>query len=143
MNSPVAWALVFHVLGFVFWIGGLLAALQVLATHTLERSSDAQRVLSSLETKLLKSIAHPGAAITVMAGIIVVGLQRDYLHQAWLHAKLLLVAVLIGLDLIVTARARAFQAGRIKLERQECVILHAAISLVFLGILVLVMIKPF
>jgi len=143
MNSPVAWALVFHVLGFVFWIGGLLAALQVLATHTLERSSDAQRVLSSLETKLLKSIAHPGAAITVMAGIIVVGLQRDYLHQAWLHVKLLLVAVLIGLDLIVTARARAFQAGRIRLERQECMILHGAISLVFLGILVLVMIKPF
>ena len=37
------------------------------------------------------SAAHPGAAITVIAGIIVVGLQRDYLHQPWLHAKLLLV----------------------------------------------------
>jgi protoporphyrinogen IX oxidase len=127
----------------VFWMGGLLTATQVLATHTLERSPEAQRVLERLETKLLRGVAHPGAAITVVAGILVVGLQPDYLHQAWLHAKLLLVAVLIGLDLIVTARVRAFQAGRIKLERQECRILHGAISLVFLGILILVMIKPF
>ena len=70
-------------------------------------------------------------------------IQPAYLHQGWLHAKLFLVAILIALDLIVHARARAFQAGRIELRRRECKMLHGAISLVFLGILVLVMIKPF
>ena len=143
MNSGVAWALVFHILGVVFWMGGLLVVTQVLAMHTQATAPEARDALTRLETKLLKGIVHPGAAITVLAGIIVVALQPDYLHQNWLHAKLALVAILIALDLIVHFRAKAFHAGRIELQRRECKLLHGAISLVFLGILVLVMIKPF
>ena len=143
MNSPVAWALVFHILGFVFWMGGLLTVTQVLGVHTREQSPEARRVLQSLERKLLNGIAHPGAAITIIAGIIVLVLVPGYLHEGWLHAKLFLVAILIGLDFVVYWRAKEFHAGRIELKRKECMILHGAISLVFLGILILVMIKPF
>ena len=143
MNSPIAWALVFHILGFVFWMGGLLTVTMVLATHTQEKSTDGRLALQNLEVKLLKGIAHPGAAITILAGITVVVLEPAYLHQAWLHAKLFLVAILIGLDFVVYWRAKGFHAGRVELNRKECMILHGAISLVFLGILVLVMVKPF
>ncbi len=116
---------------------------QVLAAHTRETSPEARKALEPLERKLLRSVAHPGAVITVIAGIVVVAIQPDYIHQAWLHAKLLLVAILIGLDLVVTLRARAFHRGEIQLRRGECMALDGAIALVFLGILVLVMIKPF
>ena len=143
MNSPIAWALVFHIVGFVFWMGGLLTVTQVLAAETREQSPDGRRALQNLEVKLLKGITHPGAAITVLAGITVVALEPVYLHQAWLHAKLFLVAILIGLDFVVYWRAKGFHAGRVELKRKECMILHGAISLVFLGILILVMIKPF
>ncbi|HEV2494539.1 MAG TPA: CopD family protein [Terriglobia bacterium] len=143
MNSGVAWALVFHILGIVFWMGGLLVTTQVLAMHVDEESPESRATLAHLETKLLKGVTHPGAAITVLAGIVVVVLQPDYLHQHWLHAKLALVAILIALDLIVYFRTRAFHAGRLDLQRRECKLLHGAISLVFLGILVLVTIKPF
>lgn len=157
MNSGVAWALVFHVLGIVFWMGGLLVTTQVLAMHVDEDSPAAREALKHLETKLLKGVTHPGAAITVLAGIVIVALQPDYLHQHWLHAKLALVGILIALDLIVYFRTRALHeadftviedAGRgarlaLPLDRRTCKLLHGAISLVFLGILVLVMIKPF
>ncbi len=143
MNSPSAWALVFHVVGFVFWIAGLLIVTQVLATHTQERIPEARQVLARLEMKLLKGMAHPGAALTIIAGIVVVAIQPDYLHQPWLHAKLFLVAILTGLHLIIYVRAKAFQAGRIELQRRECKALHGVISLLFLGIVILVMIKPF
>jgi len=56
---------------------------------------------------------------------------------------LLLVVILVALDLRLTFRARAFQNGAIELSRRECMILHGAISLVFLTILILVLIKPF
>lgn len=143
MNSGLAWALVFHILGFVFWMGGLLVVTQVLAMHAEETAPGARDALTRLENKLLKGIIHPGAAITVVAGIVVVALQPDYLHQNWLRAKLSLVAILIALDLIVHFRVKAFHAGRIELQRRECKMLHGAISLIFLVILVLVMIKPF
>ena len=67
----------------------------------------------------------------------------NYLREHWLHAKLLLVVILVALDLRLTFRARAFQEGKIELSRRECMILHGAISLVFLAILILVLIKPF
>jgi putative membrane protein len=143
MNSPVAWALVFHIIGFVFWVGGLLVTTTVLALHTQQESPEARLPLEHLEAKLLKGMAHPGAAITVLAGLTVLWLQPAFLHEHWLHAKLFLVAILIAVDLVVYTRTKAFHKGEIKLERRECMILHGAISLVFLGILILVLIKPF
>ena len=143
MNSPVAWALVFHIIGLVFWIGGLLVTTTVLALHTREASLESPPVLEHLEVKLLTGMAHPGAAITVLAGLTLLWIQPDAFHQHWLHAKLFLVAILIALDLIVYTRAKAFHKGQIKLGRRECMTPHGAISLVFLGIVILVMIKPF
>ena len=143
MNSPTAWALVFHLLGVVFWMAGLLVATQVLSAHVEEKSPEARQALARLETKLMKGVAHPGAAMTVLAGLTVVWIQPSYLHQHWLHAKLSLVAILIGLDLLLTWRLRAFQAGRIELPRWEPKVQHGVVSLLLLLIVILVMIKPF
>jgi hypothetical protein len=79
----------------------------------------------------------------VITGFILVSLEPNYLREHWLHAKLLLVVILVALDLRLTLRARAFQAGNIELSRRECMVLHGAISFVFLAILILVLIKPF
>ncbi len=51
--------------------------------------------------------------------------------------------ILIALDLIAYVRARASEAGRIVLQRRECMALHSGIALVFIGIVILVMVKPF
>jgi putative membrane protein len=143
MNSGVAWALVFHVVGFVLWLGGLLTATQVMASRVLQSSADARSALARLETKLFKGIAHPGAALTVLAGIVVIVIQPAYLQQGWLHAKLFLVAILAALDVIAYVRARASHAGKVEIQRRECMALHGGIALVFIGIVILVMIKPF
>lgn len=143
MNSPIAWALVFHIFGVIFWMAGLLVVTQVLAAHTTEESPEARKAMERMEMKLLNGLAHPGAAITLIAGITVVMIDPTYMQQTWLHAKLSLVAILIGLDFLVYWRVKGFHAGEVKLKRSECMILHGAISLVLLGILILVMIKPF
>ena len=139
----VAWTLVFHIVGLVFWLGSLLVVTQILAIHTEETSPEARATLGRLESKLLKGLAHPGAAIMVITGFILVSLDPNYLREHWLHGKLLLVVILAALDLRLTFRARAFQEGNIELSRRECMVLHGAISLVFLAILILVLIKPF
>jgi len=139
----VAWMLVFHIVGLVFWLGSLLVVTQILGIHTEESSPETRVTLGRLESKLLKGLAHPGAAIMVVTGFLLVSENRGFLHEHWLHAKLLLVVILVALDLRLTFRARAFQQGTVEISRRECMILHGAISLVFLAILVLVLIKPF
>jgi putative membrane protein len=139
----VAWTLVFHIVGLVFWLGTLLVVTQVLAIHTEETAPETRATLSQLESKLLRGLAHPGAAIMVITGFLLVAEDPNYLREHWLHAKLLLVVVLVALDLRLTFRARAFQQGRTELSRRECMMLHGAISLLFLMILILVLLKPF
>jgi len=139
----VAWTLALHLIGLVFWLGSLLVVTQILATHTEETSPETRLTLGRLESKLLKGLAHPGAALMVITGSLLVSEDPHYLREHWLHVKLLLVVILVALDLRVTFRARKFQEGKIDLSRRECMVLHGAISLVFLAILILVLIKPF
>ncbi len=139
----VAWTLVFHLIGLAFWLGSLLVVTHILAFHVEETSDEARATLGRLEMRLLHRLAHPGAAIMVITGVLLVTQDPLYLRERWLHAKLLLVAILIGLDLIVYLRVKAFNAGSIQLRRGECMALHGAIALVFFGILILVLTKPF
>jgi uncharacterized membrane protein len=139
----VAWILVFHLIGLVFWLGSLLVVTHILAIHSEEPSTEARTTLGRLEMKLLTGLAHPGAALMVITGIILIGEKPHYLREHWLYAKLLLVAVLFVLDLRVYFRTTAFLAGRAELRRRECMALHGAISLVFFAILILVLLKPF
>jgi len=139
----IAWILVFHLTGLVFWLGSLLVVTHVLAIHSEEPSAEARAALGRLEMKLFKGMAHPGAAVMVISGIIMIGENPHYLREHWLQAKLLLVALLVILDLRVYFRTTAFLAGRGELQRRECMALHGAISLVFVGILILALLKPF
>jgi protoporphyrinogen IX oxidase len=139
----VAWTLVFHIIGLVFWLGSLLAVTHVMAIHIEAPSVEARATLGRLESKLLRGFAHPGAAIMVITGFILVARESFFLHAYWLHIKLFLVAVLVALDLWVTFRARALQEGRAGLSRGECRALHGTIALVFFGIVILAVVKPF
>lgn len=142
-NDIVAWILVFHLIGMVFWLGALLAVTHILAIHTETLSPEARSALGQLEMKLLNGLAHPGAALMLFTGFILVGQNPQYLREHWLQGKLLLVALMIVLDLRIYFRSKAFLAGSIELHRRECMALHGAISLVFFAILILVLVKPF
>ena len=144
MGTLLAWTLVFHILGIVFWLGSLLVVTHVMATDADADSEEVHEALNRLEGKLFKGIAHPGAIITVISGAILISTNPQYyVHAAWLHAKLFLVIILIVLDVITYIRAKAFHAGKITLQRKECMILHGGIALLFIGVLILVLIRPF
>jgi putative membrane protein len=144
MSTLFAWTLVFHILGIVFWLGSLLVVTHLLAYDADSDSVEVHELLNRAEGKLFKGIAHPGAIITVISGAILISTNPQYyVHAAWLHVKLFLVVILIALDAITYIRAKAFHAGKIRLRRRECMMLHGSIALVFIGILIMVLIKPF
>jgi putative membrane protein len=139
MNSMLLWTLVFHVIGLVFWIGGLLVVVSLFRQLPEEALPEAQVALSQAGTKMLNAMATPGAIITIITGIILIEVVGPpVLQQAWLHAKLSLVLGLLVLHGIVYLRARRVSAGLVQLHRRGWMILHAAISLVFFGILICV-----
>ncbi len=133
----VAWTLVVHVFGLVFWVSGLLATTIVLSRHTQETSELARESLAGLERVFLRGMADPGALFAIFAGIVLIAINRSYyLPARWLHIKLVFVVILIGLHGVVAIRCKAYAAGRITLQRRQVTILLAAIVIVFLLILI-------
>lgn len=136
----IMWTLLFHIVGLVFWIGGLLVATSLLGQHAEENFPEGQAALGQAEMRMLNGMATPGAVITIVTGIILIaGHASFYLHSTWLQSKLILVICLIVLHGIAHVRARKFVAGRLRVPRKNWMILHGAISLVFLGILICVL----
>jgi protoporphyrinogen IX oxidase len=129
--------LVVHVLGLVFWVGGLLVTSMSLTRHTQEVSPEARQALARLERIFLRGLADPGALLTILAGIGMIATNSSYyLHAPWLHLKLTFVALLIGLHGIVAVRTKRFGAGTIQLQRSEARLLVVATLLIFLSILI-------
>jgi putative membrane protein len=129
--------LVGHVMGLVFWVGGLLVTSMALTRHTQETSADARQALARLERIYLRGLADPGALLTILAGAgLIMTNSRYYLHAPWLHIKLTFVLLLIGLHGLVAMRTKAFATGRIELQRSEARMLVLATLFLFLSILI-------
>ena len=144
MSKVLEWSLVFHLLGIVFWLGGLLIVTHLLAADAEAAAEETHQVLGRLEANLFKGIAHPGAAVVIISGLVMIATNPHYyLDQSWLRVKLILVAGLVVLDYITYRRMQAFKAGSAKLQRKQCMALHGAIALLFIGILIMVLIQPF
>jgi protoporphyrinogen IX oxidase len=136
-HRMVAWTLVGHIFGLVLWISGLLMTTVVLIQHSQETSSEARRTLSRMGRICLRGLADPGALLTLLAGIVLVTTNRSYyLHARWLHIKLVLVVVLIGVHAIVAMRNKSLASGRADFQPNHAKILFVAILLVFLLILI-------
>lgn len=143
MNTALNWALAAHVIGVVFWLGGLLVAARIMGVLGAETSPDARKALTALQGKVLKYSVHPGAAIAVIWGIVILVLDPDYLRQTWLHIKLVLVLILIAVDLLLTFRFRAYEAGNASIEPAQSKLFHGSIALLLLLIVILAVVKPF
>ncbi|MGH9518989.1 MAG: hypothetical protein ACRD2D_05040 [Terriglobales bacterium] len=127
-TGAVAWVLVFHMIGMVMWIGGLFLAMAAAGAGAAE-----------LAQRGLRRFAHPGAALMIITGALMMVLLPFVRDAMWLHVKLLLVLLLIVADLLVTARLRkSAPASRARLG-----VYHSAIGILFLGILILALVKPF
>lgn len=139
----VEWIKVFHVLGMVFWIGTLLLASGSMAFYTHDVSEETARALARLQVQLLKGIGHAGAGLMILTGVILVAINPVRLHQAWFHAKMFLVALILVAHFLIYFRAKAIQTGRTKPQAGAWGILHGAVALLVFGILILVLVKPF
>jgi putative membrane protein len=129
--------LVGHVLGLVFWVGGLLVTSMALTRHTQEASADSRQALARLERIYLRGLADPGALLTILAGASLIATNSSYyLHAPWLHIKLTFVLILIGLHGMVAMRTKAFSTGRITMQRREARLLVVATLFLFLSILI-------
>jgi protoporphyrinogen IX oxidase len=134
--------LVFHVFGVVFWVGSLLLITRVMALVPDEVGVAKERIIV-LARRLLVAGANTGAAVTIIFGILAVVAEPGVLARGWLHLKLFLVLLMLLIHLRLYQRIRALEEAPLDATRREFSILHGLVSLLLLGTLMLVFLKPF
>ncbi len=140
------WLKAFHVVFVVTWFAGLFYLPRLFVYHVAARDPVSHERFVIMERRLL-AITHIGGALAVGFGLALlawwIAHAPDYLRQGWLHAKLLLVALLIAYHLSLVALVRDFRLGRNRRSERWFRLYNEAPALVLIGAVVLVVVKPF
>ena len=92
------WLKAFHVIFVVTWFAGLFYLPRLFVYHTVTTDPISLERFVVMERRLF-AIMTLGATLAAVFGISMILAAPGYLHFGWLHAKLTLVAVLIGYHL--------------------------------------------
>lgn len=106
------WIKALHIVAMVSWFAGLFYLPRLFVYHSQSNDQTSLERFCTMERKLYRGIMWPAMVVTLGLGIWLVSFNSDYyLRQGWLHAKLLLVAVLVGYHLFCGALLKRFARG--------------------------------
>ena len=140
------WLKAFHIIFVVTWFAGLFYLPRLFVYHV-----DAQDELSHerfvvMERRLL-GITHIGGGLALLFGLLLLAWwyrqSPSWLLQGWLHAKLLLVALLIGYHYACARLVRRFAERRNQRSARWYRLFNEVPALLLIAIVVLVVVKPF
>ncbi|MGH7923148.1 MAG: CopD family protein [Candidatus Binatus sp.] len=134
--------LALHIFGVIFWLGGLLMITSFLARVPEEVGLPKERFLGAARG-LFESTVNLGAAISIALGILLILMNPSVLRHGWLHAKLLLVAILLFYHVRFYRRIVFLENNPSQSTRKEFRVIHGMVSALLIAILVLTVIKPF
>lgn len=87
--------------------------------------------------------ANIGAVVAIIFGILAILAEPMVLEHGWLHVKILLVLILLAVHIRIYMRINRLQDDASQVTRREFIVLHGIVSALLLGILILVILKPF
>lgn len=133
------WVKVFHVFFVVAWFAGLFYLPRLFVNHAMVVDAATDLQLQSMERKLFRFVT-PIAILAIFSGL---WLWHMGYSGGWLHAKVLLVGVLVIYHFVCGRFITAFAQQRNVKSHIWFRLFNEVPAFVLLAILVLVIIKPF
>jgi putative membrane protein len=137
------WLKALHVIAIIAWMAGMLYLPRLFVYHAeAPKGSIQSETFKIMERRLLKAIINPAMIVTWVLGLVLVW-QGAWWTAGWLHGKLLLVVTLSGLHGIYARRLKEFAADRNTRPARYYRILNEVPTVLMIGIVILVIVKPF
>ncbi len=138
------WIKAFHLIFLVAWFAGLFYIFRLFVYHArFKDNKDMAAAYVLMERKLLTVIMHPAMVLTIIFGFFLVTENPAVILARWFLAKMGLVLVLIGYHLFATVTHRRFAEGDFFLSEKACRMINEIPTLVLIGAVILVVVKPF
>ena len=137
------WIKAFHVVAVIAWMAGMLYLPRLFAYHCeAPKGSPQSETFKVMERRLLKAIINPAMIVTWVLGLILAW-QGDWFSFGWLHAKLALVLGLSALHGFFARWVRVFAEDRNTRPAKFYRIVNEVPTVLMIGIVILVIVKPF
>jgi len=136
------WLKAFHMIAMVTWFAGLFYLPRLFVYHAETADAPGIERFQTMERRLF-ALMSIGASATIALGIIMIAAAPMYLHMAWLHVKLALVALLIAYHFYCYKLMRDFAQRRNIHGSKWYRVFNEIPSLLLIGIVVLAVVKPF
>ena len=133
--------LVAHIYGFMMWTGTLFGSIHILQAHA--KAEEGHRASFLGLEKSIGIAMDIGATLAIVFGLLLIFVPESgtalFKSGGFMHVKLTLVAVLIGLHVIMRRMIVQFKKGNVEMPAP---FLFPAMAILVIGILVMIIMKP-
>jgi protoporphyrinogen IX oxidase len=137
------WVKVLHVLAVISWMAAMLYLPRLFVYHAgAAPGSEMSETFKIMERRLLKAIMTPAMAVSWLAGLWL-AYEAAFWKAGWFHGKLLLVLLLTAVHGMLARMVSVFAADRNAHNSRYFRILNEVPTVLMVGIVILVIVKPF
>ena len=137
------WLKTLHIVAVISWMAGLLYLPRLFVYHVdAPKGSQQSETFKVMERRLMRAIMTPAMVVAWLSGLAIAWQQQFFSHS-WLQAKLLLVVLLSAAHVWLAALRRAFAEDRNVRSGVYFRVLNEIPTLLMIGIVILVVLKPF
>jgi len=142
-GSLYLWLKAGHIVAVVAWMAGMLYLPRLFVYHAAaEPGSPQSETFKTMERRLLRGIINPAMIATWLFGLLLVW-QGDWWGQGWLYGKLVLLLAMPLVHAGLARWRRDFAADANRHSQRFFRIVNEIPTVLLIGIVILVVVKPF
>jgi protoporphyrinogen IX oxidase len=137
------WLKALHVIAAIAWMAGMLYLPRLFVYHCeAEPGSKQSETFKVMERRLLGAIINPAMVATWVLGLWLAW-DAGLFRSGWLHAKLTLVLAMSAVHGMFVRYGRDFAEDRNRRSQRFYRIINEVPTVLMIGIVILVVVKPF
>src|SRR6202163_2621642 len=140
---PYEWIKALHVIAVIAWMAGMLYLPRLFVYHCEAAAGSKQsETFKLMERRLLKAIINPAMIVTWLAGLYLAW-AGHFLSAGWFHGKFPLVLLVSGVHRFFSRWVKDFAADRNTRSHKFYRVINEVPTILMIGIVILVVVKPF
>jgi putative membrane protein len=137
------WVKALHVIAIIAWMAGMLYLPRLFVYHCVAAPGSVQsETFKVMERRLLRAIINPAMIASWLFGLWLAW-SGNWLSAPWFHGKLVLVLALSGFHGMLARWTKDFAADRNQHSQKFFRIMNEVPTVLMIGVVILVVVKPF
>ena len=144
MGDFYLWVKAVHVIAIIAWMAGMLYLPRLFVYHAAAAVDTAtSETFKVMERRLLRAITTPAMIVSLISGAWLILMVPEHLSEGWLHAKIALVIAMGAAHGLLARHRRLFADDQHRQPARYFRILNEEPTFLLVGIIILVIVRPF